>query len=56
MLYIYIINIFIYFGFRLVFGLVSFQFGYFEYRNIRHSKNFRSKISNCKNSQKSVKS
>ena len=34
MLYVYIINIFIYSGTRSVFGSVLVQFGYFGYRNI----------------------
>ena len=35
MLYVYIINIFIYSGTRLVLGSIPVQFSYFRYRNIR---------------------
>jgi len=34
MLYVYIINIFIYSGTRLVFGSVPVRFGYFGYKNM----------------------
>ena len=34
MLYVYIINIFIYSGTRSVFGSILVRFGYFRYKNI----------------------